>query len=289
MKGITPVAKRGDMRARDIDRATTATALDEAYADGQLSFEEHRLRNERARGAVTLSELRRLLTDLQLDVDLPDPVVRRSTPKPRILLALGSVVIIAAGLSVFFATKGTGENVSTPAETPSVAAPVEAPVAAAPVLADVTPIVARPFDFDTAEGLEDFRNRYVERFASADVVEVNLQPADGRADVYRLTEEGRVQRVMVSGGFEPQSDTKPLGEDQRVFDWAMLDSSVVAGVVAGAPQSIGAPDGVSKYVTIDADDDEQRISISVYVDDSSGGYVETDFAGNPISVNVHTP
>ncbi|WP_245819709.1 DUF1707 SHOCT-like domain-containing protein [Rhodococcoides yunnanense] len=285
MKGKNTVVTRPDMRARDIDRARTASALDEAYADGQLSFDEHRLRNDRARGAVTLAELRALVTDLQLNVDLPDPEPRSARPKPRVVLALGSVVIIAAGLAVFFAMNSHSEDLPTPAPTPS----ASVPTAAAPLLDDVVPIVARPFDFGTAEGLDDFRNRYIERFGDADVIEIDLQPADQRASIYRLDDDGRVQRVMVSGGFEPQSDTDVLDEDKRVFDWTLLDSTVVAGVVAGAPQSIGASDGVSKYVTIDDDAGEQRISISVYVDDSNGGYVETDFAGNPITVNAYTP
>ena len=66
------MAQRPDFRARDIDRALTATVLDSAYADGQLTFDEHRLRSERARVAITLRDLRRLVSDLQIDVDLPE-------------------------------------------------------------------------------------------------------------------------------------------------------------------------------------------------------------------------
>ena len=66
------MAQRPDFRAREIDRALTATVLDSAYADGQLTFDEHRLRSERARVAITLRDLRRLVSDLQIDVDLPE-------------------------------------------------------------------------------------------------------------------------------------------------------------------------------------------------------------------------
>ncbi|KZF09524.1 MAG: DUF1707 domain-containing protein [Rhodococcus sp. (in: high G+C Gram-positive bacteria)] len=270
------------LRARDIDRALTATALDTAYADGQLTFGEHRLRTERARTAVTLDELRRLVSDLQLDVDLPEPEAGRSASRPRVLLALGSVVIVAAGLVLFFATR------EDKVEVAAVAAPVPSPVetVSMPVPDDVTPIVARPFVFDTATGLDDFRNRFIERFGSSQVVSLSLQVDEGsRADVYRLDAEGRVERIMVNGGFEPQKDTSLPEEGQLGFDWNLLDSAVVAGVIAGAPETVGAPQGVVDWVSIDNDEGEQRISVSVSVPDLSGGWVETDFAGNPTHVS----
>lgn len=278
------------LRARDIDRALIATALDKAYADGQLSFGEHRLRSERARASVTLDELRPLITDLQLDVDLPDPVSNRSAPKPRVLLALGSVVIIAVGMALFFATKDEDPVVAVaaaePSEIPSV--PAAVPPVSMPLPDTVTPIVARPFVFDTAAGLDDFRARYIERFGSSEVLELNIQPVDRRADVYRLDENGRVQRIMVSGGFGPQADTDLPEEDQLVFDWNTIDSAVVAGVIAGAPQSVGAVDGVAKYITIENDGGEQSISVSVDAPDTNGGRIETDFAGNPTYVSPAT-
>ena len=270
------------LRARDIDRALTATALDTAYADGQLTFGEHRLRTERARTAVTLDELRRLVADLQLDVDLPEPEAGRSASRPRVLLVLGSVVIVAAGLVLFFATR------EDKVEVAAVAAPVPSPVETVlmPLPDDVTPIVARPFVFDTAAGLDDFRDRFIERFGSSQVVSLSLQVDEGsRADVYRLDSEGRVERIMVNGGFEPQKDTSLPEEGQLGFDWDLLDSAVVAGVIAGAPETVGAPQGVVDWVSIDNDEGEQRISVSVSVPDLSGGRVETDFAGNPTYVS----
>mgnify|MGYP005989007427 CR=1 FL=1 len=258
------------LRARDIDRALTATALDTAYADGQLTFGEHRLRTERARTAVTL------------DVDLPEPEAGRSASRPRVLLVLGSVVIVAAGLVLFFATR------EDKVEVAAVAAPVPSPVETVlmPLPDDVTPIVARPFVFDTAAGLDDFRDRFIERFGSSQVVSLSLQVDEGsRADVYRLDAEGRVERIMVNGGFEPQKDTSLPEEGQLGFDWNLLDSAVVAGVIAGAPETVGAPQGVVDWVSIDNDEGEQRISVSVSVPDLSGGRVETDFAGNPTYVS----
>ncbi|MBW4779865.1 DUF1707 domain-containing protein [Rhodococcus fascians] len=279
------MAPRPDFRARDIDRALTATVLDSAYADGQLTFDEHRLRSERARVAITLRDLRRLVSDLQIDVDLPEPPPRTSEPKNRLLLALGSVVIVTVGLVVFLSTR-TGEqpvptaavvaSTSTRSVTPTV--PMDLPV-------DVTPIVARPFVFDTAAGLDDFRERYVQRFGSSQVLEVFIQMDSNRADVYRPTAEGRRERVFVSGGFEVYHETDAPDAQEALFDWATIDSAVLAGLVAGTPEAVGVPDAAVEYVMITDSRGEQRISITAKNDDDQGGRVEADFAGNIVSVS----
>lgn len=55
----------GRLRARDIDRAETATVLDAAYAEGQLGAGEYHDRIAAARAAKTLGELSELVADLQ--------------------------------------------------------------------------------------------------------------------------------------------------------------------------------------------------------------------------------
>ncbi|MEV0106843.1 DUF1707 domain-containing protein [Nocardia sp. NPDC050799] len=55
----------GRLRARDIDRAETATVLDGAYAEGQLGAAEYHDRIAQARAAKTLGELSELVADLQ--------------------------------------------------------------------------------------------------------------------------------------------------------------------------------------------------------------------------------
>ncbi|MGW6336037.1 DUF1707 SHOCT-like domain-containing protein [Nocardia rhamnosiphila] len=55
----------GRLRARDIDRAETATVLDGAYAEGQLDAAEYHDRIAQARAAKTLGELSGLVADLQ--------------------------------------------------------------------------------------------------------------------------------------------------------------------------------------------------------------------------------
>jgi len=276
--------RRPDFRAREIDRALTATVLDTAYADGQLTFDEHRLRSERARVAVTLRDLRRLVSDLQVDIDLPEPAPRTVEPKNRLLLALGSVVVVAVALVVFLTTRNGEEPVPAVAVVASTTTSRVVPTVTMDLPVDVTPIVARPFVFDTTAGLDDFRERYVERFGSSQVLEVFIQLNNNRADVYRPTAEGRRERVFVAGGFEVGLDTEAPDTDDATFDWATIDSAVLAGLVAGTPEAVGIPNSVVEYIMITETRGNQRISISTSNEDAQGGRVEADFAGNIVSV-----
>ncbi|GFG53444.1 hypothetical protein CQY20_12115 [Mycolicibacterium agri] len=52
-------------RARDADRTAVCQLLDSAFAEGQLSVEEHRQRVSAAVNATTLQELHALVEDLQ--------------------------------------------------------------------------------------------------------------------------------------------------------------------------------------------------------------------------------
>ncbi|OZD07138.1 hypothetical protein CH275_08185 [Rhodococcus sp. 06-235-1A] len=279
------MAQRPDFRAREIDRALTVTVLDTAYADGQLTFDEHRLRSERARVAVTLRDLRRLVSDLQIDIDLPEPAPRTVEPKNRLVLALGSVVIVTVALVVFLATRNGEEPVPAAAVVEATTRSSVVPTVSMDLPVDVTPIVARPFVFDTTAGLNDFRERYVQRFGSSQVLEVFIQLNNNRADVYRPTAEGRRERVLVAGGFEVGLDTEPPDTDDAMFDWATIDSAILAGLVAGTPEAIGVPDAAVEYVMITETRGNQRISISARNDDARGGRVEADFAGNIVSVS----
>lgn len=276
---LSPKNRAPALRARDIDRGLIASALDQAYADGQLSVDEHHSRTAAARAAVTLGELHALVSDLQLDVDLPEPTPPRSRRGPVLLLASGAVVVLAVAAAVILTSADDEPAAAEPTQT-------QVPEVSMPLPGSVTPIVAAPFVFDTAEGLDDFRARYLERFGNSEVVELRLEvDEDNRADIYRLNAEGRVERVMVHGGFEVQPDTSLRAEGQQTFDWALLDSSVVAGVIAGAPATVGDTRGNADWVQIDNDGGLQRISVSVEAPDSMGGRVETDFSGNPTYVS----
>ncbi|WP_051217722.1 DUF1707 SHOCT-like domain-containing protein [Nocardioides insulae] len=69
------ISENARLRAADTDRAQVTAQLDEAYADGRLSAEEHGERVDRALAAVTLGELPPLVADL-LPVGSPAALTR---------------------------------------------------------------------------------------------------------------------------------------------------------------------------------------------------------------------
>ena len=260
-------------RAREIDRATTATALDRAYSDGQMTYEEHRLRIERARAAVTLSDLRALTDDLQSDVDLPEPPPRHYEPKRRVLYALFAVIVVAVGLTVFLLDSRADD------EPILAAVPTSSPTSVAEVADGVTPIVARPFVFDTAAGLDDFRQQYLDRFGSSEVISVSIRLIDRRAAIYRFDANRAVEDVAVYGGFDPGPYSSTSLNDAGTFDWMSIDNALVANLLAGVPQSLGSPEAVVETITID---NQERPEIEFRTAES--GRVVFDFTGNPIAV-----
>jgi hypothetical protein len=96
------------LRANDLDRATAGSALDAAYADGELDAEEYHRRLSSAMQAKTRGELTALLSDLQVPHDLPSlprtaPVVAPTsgTRSRRVIwlpaaAAVGVAVVVAA-------------------------------------------------------------------------------------------------------------------------------------------------------------------------------------------------
>jgi hypothetical protein len=71
-------ADDGGIRASDIDRATVASLIDQAYANGELDDAEHAERLHAAVTAKTRADLTRLVVDLQ--VEMPHFAVPRSVP-----------------------------------------------------------------------------------------------------------------------------------------------------------------------------------------------------------------
>jgi hypothetical protein len=83
-------------RAKDTDRQETCAVLDNALSDGELSGEEHRERVSKATNAVTLGDLRVLVSDLQGD----NTPARLRSAKPKGLPS--GIAIAALVVSVLF-------------------------------------------------------------------------------------------------------------------------------------------------------------------------------------------
>jgi hypothetical protein len=264
-------------RARDIDRALLVTALDNAYADGQLTFDEHRDRQERARAARTLGELHALAADLQADVALPEPkpAPRRSPTGPR----RGSTLVGAAVVTTVIVLAAV-LGVVTAADRP--APPVPAVDTAA------APIVAEPFDFATADGLADFRTRFLDRFGDPTVSDVTIYPPDNRASLDRMVDGGRTRSVDVRGGFDESADTELLGSGYQPFDISQIDMGTLANAMAGAPAAVEVPGAAVTHVVV-RNMGSPEILVFASDADNRGGYVSTTFAGDVVRVAAYRP
>src|ERR1700742_1608554 len=87
-------------RAKDTDRQEACAVLDNALGDGELSGEEHRERVSRATNAVTLGDLKVLVSDLQGN----NTPARLRTAKSNALPKVGGrgIAIAALVVSVLF-------------------------------------------------------------------------------------------------------------------------------------------------------------------------------------------
>ncbi|MGU3436253.1 DUF1707 SHOCT-like domain-containing protein [Actinomycetes bacterium M1A6_2h] len=268
------------IRARDIDRALVATALDNAYADGQLTFDEHRDRLEKARNAQTLGQLHSLAADLQAEVPLPEPEAQpRRSPRGRAIGVGAAVVVVVLAVAVYL-----GARESTPDAQP----PTEPTRPIPTVDGTVVPIVARPFDFWTAAGLTDFRARFLNRYGDPTVSDVTLYPADNRATLDRLVDGGRTRSVDVRGGFDDSGDTALLASGYQSFDISQIDVVALASAMAGAGAAVEVPGAAVTHVVV-RNMGTPEILVFAADADNRGGYVQTDFAGNVTRVATYRP
>ncbi|KIQ19318.1 DUF1707 SHOCT-like domain-containing protein [Rhodococcus sp. MEB064] len=262
-------------RARDIDRALVATALDSAYADGQLTYDEHRLRTDAARTAVTLGDLQLLAGDLQADVPLPEPKPApvREEPTGRRPLVLGAVVVLAVvTTAVVLGIRDSGPTAPSPGM-----------IAAE----QFEPIVAVPFDFTTAGGLADFRDRYLARFANPMITDLTMFPAEGRASLTRV-EDGRTRDVSVDGGFAVSADTDPLEAGYLPFDFSLIDTARLAESMTTAAAAVERP-GASVTHVLARNTGTPEVLVYAADADGRGGYLQTGLEGDVIRTVPYRP
>lgn len=121
------------IRATDRERNDTCQVLDMALDKGQLSMEEHRQRVSAATKAVTLAELRALVSDLQT----PQASSRRLARPPRRipmavwLAVVGGVIVLVVGaffaLYQFLTHGGQHPKATSPTPAPTMSAPGSGP------------------------------------------------------------------------------------------------------------------------------------------------------------------
>lgn len=184
------------VRARDADREQVIAALDDAYADGQLSGADRELRVNRALEARTLGDLSGLTRDLQVTT----PVASTSATPNRTWAFTAAAAVVGLAMvggiaSVVLGTDGSGED--SGAQAPSITRVEEVPppvVQEEPVAEEPAVPTHRPL---STGALREFFEAYESRFHTSEIFDASFY-ADGR--------------VMFSTWFGPQ-------HKNRLQDW----------------------------------------------------------------------
>jgi hypothetical protein len=276
-----PSSRSPRTRARDLDRTEVCSALDAAYADGQLDGEEHRSRTAAAMAAKTLGELRALVDDLQLDQPMPElreryPVPAAGRRGSRIGAAVVALVLVGAGFGIAKIVDGF-----SPSGTPG-------SVQGAGV--GVDPVVVGAVALQTPDGLRSFVESVRTEFGTTQVAEATVYP--DYAVVYTPVPgaPARAQSSYFKGGFEAPSSAGGRDPDHPLVDLSAFDVDAILALVAGAGESLHVPNPTSCYMIIRDDGDGPSVSIHASNSDTGeSGYLEAKPDGRIITVRPYEP
>ncbi len=284
-------------RATDTDRTAVITALDSALASGQLDQFEHYERVRVATHARRVSELRPLLADLQgVDVRFHGdrgpgrrrPASSSSSPsstdpssgtRPRIttrhpwgFLALFALVGVAIFASLLVVSQRLDDQ-WTGSLAGDTGAAVDRGAGDARVLDNPGPLTLAGLQrvFSTAAG------------ASGSEVATRIIAHPQHASMTWTDPEHPSRELAKSyrGGWSETTDGPSSGDPS--FRLADLDAEMIAPIIAGAPETLGVPDGRPTHVIIDADDAGMPL-YSVYASNEfhQSGYLTVNHLGEPV-------
>ncbi|MCV7410367.1 hypothetical protein AWC05_21090 [Mycobacterium florentinum] len=272
-------------RAKDTDRQETCAVLDNAFADGELSGEEHRERVSRATNAVTLGDLKLLVSDLQGSTPTR---LRAAKSKAAPAVRARGIAIAALVVSVLFGMGlgwGLYGNTSSPLDFTS--DPGAKPDGVAAVV--LTP----PKQLHSLGGLTGLLEQARKKFG--DTIGYRLLVYPTYASFYRPdpADDRRVLDYDYRGGWDdptasPKTDAKSVAADLGKFD-----VKAAVGVLRGAPETLGIkPSEVkSTYLIIEPAKDPTApgtLTLSVYVSGEYGSG-SIDFAGDGTPKRVNYP
>lgn len=257
----------GGIRARDTDRADVCGLLDAALAEGQLTGDEHAERTAQAMRAKAFGELDELIGDLQIPRNLVDaPVIRVDRRRPRRWLA--SVAFIA-GAAVIGAAVGGIASCASGASGPF-------------GWSEHVPVLT------TGSGLAYFIDEYRAEFGDTKVDEVNLYPDYVLFERQAAGDPTETVRYRYDGRFHDYTTSNGRKADVRTFDLASIDLRAIAGLLAGAPQSIKTPGGVITHASIEFPPgrSDSDAAVSIYAKNQAGatGYLTATVTGEPLGV-----
>ncbi|MVU80151.1 DUF1707 domain-containing protein [Nocardia sp. ET3-3] len=250
-------ARNQELRARDTDRVDACSMLDAARESGELTSDEHAERTAKAMAAKTFGEIDAILSDLQIPRNLVNsPVVRANRRGPSTRMRVAAAIVVAAALLGAFA--GCVSRTTAPE----------------PPLPDPT----------TGAGLASFVEAYKEHFGDTRVDQVLLYPSYVVIERREDPTSGSDTSIHYDGSFRAGGDAaRPKGPD--TFDLSTLDIPTLAGLFAGAPRTLGMPNGRIAHVEISHGADGNP-EVSIHVEDGTkSGYLTVTAKGEPRSIN----
>lgn len=273
-------------RAKDSDRNDICQVLDTALSEGQLSMAEHGERVKAATTAMTLGDLRALVSDLQTE---NAPVQLPTLKKPRVGVpsaraGWGFRAAVAGVLVVLGIGIGWGLYGNTPSPFNFTSDPGAKSDGVSPVV--LTP----PRQLHSLGGLNGLFEQMKKRFGDTTGYRLVIYPDYASLNRPDPNDDRRELSYTYRGGWGDPSTTSKSG-DETVVDLSKFDAKAVVGVLRGAPETLNlkASDVKSTYLIIDPSSDKTTpgaLTISVYVSSDFGsGYIELGPEGTVKQIN----
>lgn len=260
-------------RAKDTDRQDTCTVLDDALADGELSAEEHRERVSAATKAVTLGDLRALVSDLQTNSGRQLPALDSRHKVPQVggwgVLAAAFVVSVLLGMGIGWGLYG---NTRSPLDF--TADPRAKPDGVSAVV--LTP----PTQLHSVGGLTGLLEQMRKRFGDTMGYRLVIYPTYASLDRPDPSDDRRVLAYTYRGGWgDPTSSAKSSSDGPVPVDLSKFDVTKTVGIMRGAPQTLRMKpsDVKTTYLIVEPATDPTTpgaLTLSLYVSsDYGGGYI----------------
>ncbi|MBY8859126.1 DUF1707 domain-containing protein [Nocardia sp. CA2R105] len=250
----------GALRVRDSDRVDACAVLDAARADGQLTESEHAERTRSAMRARTFAQLDAVLHDLQIPANLVDtpvasPARRRSSRR----WLLATAVVVAAALIGMLCGWASSDD---------------GPVAS-----------LETTDMTTAAGIEAFFAAYRAHFGDLRADEIVLHPNTASIERPAANDPSKSERISYRGNFDSWTTTGRQ-PDLQPIDLSTLDIPKLAALLAGAAQSVGAPEASISHVIIDRTTlgEGNQPVVTIYIQGPHSGYLMVDLTGEPLYI-----
>ncbi|MRH93155.1 DUF1707 domain-containing protein [Nocardia sp. SYP-A9097] len=245
------------LRARDADRVDACTMLDNARATGELTEAEHAGRTASAMTARTFGDLDKLIGDLQIPKNLVGTPLLR--PQRRNELRRWRIVIAAVSIAALVGALGgcIARNTVSKPDIP---------------------------DPTTGAGLASFIAAYQDHYGDSLADQVSAFPKYVVVD-RRVAGAQRDDYLHYDGSFQRLSDTSRSSGNEQV-DLSKLDLPKLAGLLAGAPQTLHLPGGKITHINIECKPGQDPV-VSIYVDNGpKSGRLAVTAKGEPVELNL---